>query len=100
MTATITFVRHGNTDANVERWLQGQTGNDCNAVQLVHFINVKAEFDPADTVLNAKGLEQAELVGDRLSNEGFDIIYCSDLERCKQVLDKGGGGGREGKSDW
>ncbi|CDH61040.1 hypothetical protein RO3G_16011 [Lichtheimia corymbifera JMRC:FSU:9682] len=64
MTATITFVRHGNTDANVERWLQGQT----------------------DTVLNAKGLEQAELVGDRLSNEGFDIIYCSDLERCKQTL--------------
>ena len=31
MTATITFVRHGNTDANVERWLQGQTGNGCNA---------------------------------------------------------------------
>lgn len=58
-----------------------------------------AEIDPADTVLNAKGLEQAELVGKRLSNEGFDIIYCSDLERCKQVLYKGGGGGGKGKEE-
>lgn len=28
MPLTITLVRHGNTDANVERWLQGQSGNN------------------------------------------------------------------------
>lgn len=26
MSLTVTLVRHGNTDANNERWLQGQTG--------------------------------------------------------------------------
>lgn len=36
MAATITFVRHGNTDANVERWLQGQTGKK-TAMVLVEF---------------------------------------------------------------
>jgi broad specificity phosphatase PhoE len=38
-----------------------------------------------DTQLNAMGKQQAELVGQRLSSEQFDVIYCSDLSRCKQV---------------
>ncbi|KAI7856559.1 histidine phosphatase superfamily [Circinella umbellata] len=63
MSLSITLVRHGNTDANNERWLQGQK----------------------DTLLNKKGLEQAILVGQRLSSEKFDIVYCSDLTRCKQT---------------
>lgn len=58
---------------------------DCNSACRIPISNVKAEWVLADTVLNAKGLEQAELVGQRLSNEGFHVIYCSDLERCKQV---------------
>ncbi|KAG2180725.1 hypothetical protein INT44_003732, partial [Umbelopsis vinacea] len=61
----ITLVRHGNTDANRDRWLQGQM----------------------DTQLNATGKQQADLVGERLSNEQFDVIYSSDLSRCKQTAD-------------
>jgi len=38
-----------------------------------------------DTQLNAMGKQQAELVGQRLSSDQFDVIYCSDLSRCKQV---------------
>ncbi|KAI8140188.1 histidine phosphatase superfamily [Fennellomyces sp. T-0311] len=63
MSFKFTFVRHGNTDANNERWLQGQM----------------------DTLLNNRGLEQAALVGKRLSTEKFDKVYCSDLTRCKQT---------------
>ncbi|KAH8554281.1 histidine phosphatase superfamily [Umbelopsis sp. PMI_123] len=59
----ITLVRHGNTDANRERWLQGQM----------------------DTQLNETGKRQAELVGQRLAKEQFDVIYCSDLSRCTQT---------------
>ncbi|KAI9275929.1 histidine phosphatase superfamily [Phascolomyces articulosus] len=63
MSLVITLVRHGNTDANNERWLQGQM----------------------DTLLNQRGLEQATLVGKRLSSEKLDRVYCSDLTRCKQT---------------
>ncbi|KAI8338104.1 histidine phosphatase superfamily, partial [Chlamydoabsidia padenii] len=59
----ITLIRHGNTDANKQRILQGQT----------------------DTVLNELGHRQAALVGKRLANEHFDKVYCSDLTRCKQT---------------
>ncbi|KAG2178785.1 hypothetical protein INT43_001631 [Umbelopsis isabellina] len=60
----ITLVRHGNTDANKQRWLQGQM----------------------DTHLNETGRRQAELVGKRLAEESFDMMYCSDLSRCKETL--------------
>ncbi|ORZ00783.1 histidine phosphatase superfamily [Syncephalastrum racemosum] len=62
---TITLVRHGNTDANNERWLQGQM----------------------DTLLNENGKNQAERVSERLSTTAFDIVYCSDLTRCKQTAE-------------
>lgn len=63
MELTVTLVRHGNTDANNERWLQGQV----------------------DTDLNMNGLQQAKLCGERLATDKFDHIYCSDLTRCKKT---------------
>ncbi|GAB5588135.1 hypothetical protein Unana1_03035 [Umbelopsis nana] len=39
----------------------------------------------ADTQLNELGLQQADLVGQRLANESYDAIYSSDLSRCKQT---------------
>ncbi|KAI8878086.1 phosphoglycerate mutase-like protein [Backusella circina FSU 941] len=63
MSLSVTLVRHGNTDANNERWLQGQF----------------------DTCLNKTGLNQAKLCGERLKTESYDHIYCSDLYRCKQT---------------
>ena len=52
-------VRHGQTNWNIERRLQGHT----------------------DTPLNAEGLAQAEKVAKRLSSEKVDAIYTSDLSR-------------------
>ena len=56
---TIYIVRHGETDANLYNMIQGQT----------------------DVPLNESGLKQAELVGRRLRNFPFDVIYSSDLSR-------------------
>lgn len=54
------FVRHGETDWNLEGRLQGLT----------------------DTPLNSKGLAQAKLLGDRLAEEGgFIALYSSTLRR-------------------
>lgn len=36
-------------------------------------------------MLNATGIKQASLVAKRLADEDFDGVYCSDLQRCKQV---------------
>ncbi|WP_129672877.1 histidine phosphatase family protein [Candidatus Chloroploca sp. Khr17] len=61
MSTTILLIRHGETDWNmIGRW-QGH----------------------ADVPLNAIGLQQAELVANRLATEGhrFDAIYSSDLAR-------------------
>ncbi|KAI7893638.1 histidine phosphatase superfamily [Mucor mucedo] len=63
MSFTVTLVRHGNTDANNERWLQGQI----------------------DTDLNKNGREQAKRCGKRLKDDPFSKVYCSDLNRCKQT---------------
>ncbi|GAA5798656.1 histidine phosphatase superfamily [Helicostylum pulchrum] len=63
MGLTVTLVRHGNTDANNERWIQGQV----------------------DTELNTVGLDQANRCGHRLKDEQFQHVYCSDLKRCKQT---------------
>jgi len=37
-------------------------------------------------VLNEKGKKQAELLGKRLAKMKVDVIYCSDLKRCKQTI--------------
>ncbi|KAI8373038.1 histidine phosphatase superfamily [Radiomyces spectabilis] len=59
----VTLLRHGNTDANNEGWIQGHL----------------------DTDLNACGLEQAALAGKRLANTVFEAAFCSDLRRCQQT---------------
>src|SRR5512135_675959 len=57
---TVYFVRHGETDWNVEGRLQGLT----------------------DTPLNQKGIAQASLIASRLAGEpGFAAIYTSPLRR-------------------
>lgn len=53
------MVRHGETYHNVQRLHQG------------HY----------DSVLTPKGIRQAELIGERLKSENFDILYSSDLGR-------------------
>ncbi|KAF1800203.1 histidine phosphatase superfamily [Mucor lusitanicus] len=63
MPLQVTLVRHGNTDANNERWLQGHV----------------------DTELNKNGLNQAACCGERLKLASYDHVYCSDLKRCKQT---------------
>lgn len=55
----IYFVRHGETAENAGGVVQGQT----------------------DVPLNENGLKQAQLVGERLKNEPFDVILSSDLQR-------------------
>jgi broad specificity phosphatase PhoE len=59
------FIRHGETDWNVEcRW-QGQ----------------------ADVPLNAKGLEQAAQIAQGLRSHDLDAIYSSDLTRARQTAE-------------
>ncbi len=57
------IVRHGETDANAEQIIQGQT----------------------DTELNEKGKEQAKKAAFRFKNEKIDAIFSSDLTRTKQT---------------
>lgn len=59
MVTTLTIVRHGETDWNRDRRIQGQT----------------------DIPLNAAGLVQAGELRDRLEGVGFEAVYASDLER-------------------
>ncbi|MAF99357.1 MAG: hypothetical protein CMH61_01985 [Nanoarchaeota archaeon] len=54
------LVRHGQTIENRERRLQGHIPGH----------------------LSELGKKQAQLVGERLKNEEFSVIYCSDLKRC------------------
>jgi len=58
-TTRITAIRHGETDWNVERRLQGHK----------------------DIALNARGQWQAQRVGAALAQETVDSIYSSDLQR-------------------
>ena len=56
---SITLVRHGETEWNVLRRLQGRQNSE----------------------LTPYGLEQAEMTSEALKNLDFDIIYTSDLKR-------------------
>ena len=57
------LIRHGETDWNRERRIQGQQHN----------------------VLSCLGEQQARRLGSRLIGENFDTIYCSDLKRTVQT---------------
>lgn len=57
------LVRHGSTNWNLEKRVQGQT----------------------DIPLNAEGRAQGRLLADRLNNEKWDVIYSSDLSRAAET---------------
>ena len=59
----ICFVRHGETDWNIERRMQGHI----------------------DLPLNAKGEEQAQALGRFFSGQQADALYSSDLLRARQT---------------
>jgi probable phosphoglycerate mutase len=59
----ICFVRHGETDWNIERRMQGHI----------------------DLPLNAKGEEQAQALGRFFSGQQADAVYSSDLLRARQT---------------
>lgn len=59
----ILVTRHGQTDWNVEKRIQGRT----------------------DIELNNKGIEQAYQTREKLKNEEIDLIICSPLKRAKQT---------------
>lgn len=65
-TIRIFVVRHGQTNHNVKKILQGHL----------------------DTELNEEGVKQAKLVGDRLKDLPFDAAKCSDLKRCQQTINE------------
>ncbi|GMM27428.1 phosphoglycerate mutase [Martiniozyma asiatica (nom. inval.)] len=60
----IFIVRHGQTDHNLQKILQGHT----------------------DIALNATGHKQAELLGESLRHHSWDAILTSDLTRCQETL--------------
>jgi broad specificity phosphatase PhoE len=62
--AIIHVVRHGETNENKQGIFQGQM----------------------DTVLNADGLKQAQLVANALRSIPFDVAFSSDLKRAIKVL--------------
>ena len=57
------MVRHGETEENRDSITQGQTPGH----------------------LTKLGKSQAKKLGERLASDNFDIIYCSDLLRCKDT---------------
>ncbi|MEK8130080.1 histidine phosphatase family protein [Paenibacillus filicis] len=61
----ITWIRHGNTQWNVEKRAQGHTNNP----------------------LNEAGFAQARAVAARLAGEVWDVMYASDLLRAKQTAE-------------
>ncbi|WP_042459465.1 histidine phosphatase family protein [Neobacillus dielmonensis] len=62
---TIAFVRHGNTDWNIEKRAQGHSHNP----------------------LNETGFKQARAVAERLAKEEWDLLLSSDLLRAKQTAE-------------
>lgn len=59
----VTAVRHGETEENVGRIVQGHLPGNLTDI----------------------GKQQAIKLADKLSNEVFDRIYCSDLQRCRDT---------------
>jgi probable phosphoglycerate mutase len=59
----IVLVRHGETDWNVEKRMQGHI----------------------DIPLNATGVQQAEALGRAVASESFDAVFSSDLQRALQT---------------
>jgi probable phosphoglycerate mutase len=66
MTTRFIVVRHGETQWNVERRIQGAR----------------------DSALTAAGLAQADAIGKRLAHECFDVLISSDLGRARQTAER------------
>lgn len=62
----IVICRHGETDANVQKRLQGRI----------------------ETSINVRGKKQARLIAERLKGEKFDHVLCSPQLRCRQTMDE------------
>ena len=61
----LVLIRHGETDWNVEGRYQGQ----------------------ADPPLNARGLEQARRLAEKLEGQGLNLLYSSPLKRAAQTAE-------------
>lgn len=59
----LTVTRHGQTEENLKRVVQGQNPGK----------------------LTSKGIEQAKNLALKIKDENFDLIYSSDLKRCKDT---------------
>ncbi|KAJ3612468.1 hypothetical protein NHX12_020743 [Muraenolepis orangiensis] len=67
LTFSLTFIRHGETQYNRDKLLQGQG---------------------VDTSLSETGLRQAEAVGQYLRDLRFNVVYTSDLQRTCQTTEQ------------
>jgi 2,3-bisphosphoglycerate-dependent phosphoglycerate mutase len=65
MTTRLCLIRHGETDWNAEGRLQGAI----------------------DIPLNAVGVSQAQAAARSLREQGFDALYCSDLQRARMTAE-------------
>jgi probable phosphoglycerate mutase len=66
MTTRVILVRHGQSNYNAQRRIQGRLDH---------------------SILTEKGCREAETVGKTLSGIQFDAVYCSPLQRAKQTAE-------------